>query len=640
MFPIMCKIMRFFSSLKYLFICAFILVTGGTVIAEDDDSITWHYIGFQQADSLKQLLDNDLLTEKQILALLLEISGRYHAFELDSSIVYAEKGIPLAKKLHDDNMLMEFYRLKAVAHAFKGDFDTALADFKKMEELADKLKNQKAKVHAIAMTGFTYMQQGSYNTAIDYYLKALKMYEMLENYDNIIAVLGNLSEMNRRLGNTEIAIQYLKQAEVVGSQLPNTSYTYTYRMPQIFNEYAYLYIINGGYDEALRYAMKADSLAKEDMTLNKCESKFLLARIYLHWQDYDRALQYARESYQRADILKDVSLYLKAGKVLSDILLAQGKYREAEIEALRAWQIDSTHLEASRGIAENIAKANIYMGDKEKAAYFFQKYAELNALYTEKSFHTTVSDLAIRYETNKKEELISSLEKERQMYIWLGMAGVLLTASLWVIFRQKLRNARRQHQLIAAESIQEGEIGERERIANDLHDRLGGSLSAVKIELNNEAGLQNIGDKIDACMKEIREVTNNIMPRTLRLFGLKEALEDLSAQFPHVQFHFFGDAQRFKRNLEYIVFCCAKELVNNAQKHSGAAHINVQLVQNRKYLTLTVQDDGCGFDEKTVTKGDGLQNIRNRIASCRGKLDIISAPGKGTEAVIELRVES
>jgi signal transduction histidine kinase len=80
--------------------------------------------------------------------------------------------------------------------------------------------------------------------------------------------------------------------------------------------------------------------------------------------------------------------------------------------------------------------------------------------------------------------------------------------------------------------------------------------------------------------------------------------------------------------------------VNNAQKHAGASIIHMQLVQSRKHASLTVQDDGCGFDEQTIKKGDGLQNIRNRIASCRGKIDIISSPGKGTETVIDLRIDN
>jgi signal transduction histidine kinase len=128
------------------------------------------------------------------------------------------------------------------------------------------------------------------------------------------------------------------------------------------------------------------------------------------------------------------------------------------------------------------------------------------------------------------------------------------------------------------------------------------------------------------------------MPSSLRLFGVKGALEDFCTHFHNVHFHFFGENMRMNQNLEYTVYCCARELVNNSQKHSGAENIHLQLVQSKKHVSLTVQDNGCGFDEKTVAKGDGLQNIRNRVASCKGKLDIVSSPGKGTETVIEIKL--
>jgi signal transduction histidine kinase len=204
---------------------------------------------------------------------------------------------------------------------------------------------------------------------------------------------------------------------------------------------------------------------------------------------------------------------------------------------------------------------------------------------------------------------------------------------------QKIRNSRKERQLVAAKAVQDGEIGERERLAKDLHDRLGGSLSAVKIGLKNAESLQSLSDKLDQCIQEVREITHNLMPRSLHV-GMKAALEDFAAQFPIVHFHFFGEEKRIKERLEFIIYCCANELVTNSIRYSGAENINVQLVQGEKHVSLTVQDDGCGFDEKTVSQGIGLKNIRDRVASCNGKLDIASSPDKGTETIIELRVEN
>jgi signal transduction histidine kinase len=360
----------------------------------------------------------------------------------------------------------------------------------------------------------------------------------------------------------------------------------------------------------------------------------------MHRNDYDRALQYAEESLEQANILKAANLYINAGKILSDIYLAQKRYPEAEAEAFKAWLIDTTNIDESRALINNIALANIYMGNTEKAAHYLNKYSALNAQYTEKSFHTTVSDLSILYETEKKVERIASLEKERRLYVWLGVVGALLAAALAIMLLLTIWNARKKQQLIANEALQEGEIGERARIAQDLHDRLGSSLAAVTIGLKNAESLQVVGNKIDICVKELREITNNIMPRSLQQFGMKGELEDFSAQFSNLYFHFFGEAKRISHSQEYAVYCCARELVNNALKHSGATVINLQLIQSKKHVSLTVQDDGCGFDEKTVKKGDGLHNLRNRVAASKGRIDITTASGKGTETVIELKVES
>jgi signal transduction histidine kinase len=218
------------------------------------------------------------------------------------------------------------------------------------------------------------------------------------------------------------------------------------------------------------------------------------------------------------------------------------------------------------------------------------------------------------------------------------MSVVLLAVALSIALWQKIKNAQKEKQIIAANAVQDGEMNERSRLAGELHDRLGGNLSAVKLELNSAESLHNVSDKLDACIEEIRRITHNLMPRSLQ-FGLKTAIENFTAQFPQVHFHFFGEEKRIRERLEFVVYCCANELVNNSIRYSGAENINVQLIQSKKHISLTVQDDGCGFDEKTVSKGIGLKNIRDRVASCNGKLDITSSPNKGTETTIELKIE-
>ena len=81
------------------------------------------------------------------------------------------------------------------------------------------------------------------------------------------------------------------------------------------------------------------------------------------------------------------------------------------------------------------------------------------------------------------------------------------------------------------------------------------------------------------------------------------------------------------------------ELVNNTLKHSGASHILVEIVRHHNDLTLTVQDNGCGFDPAKVSKGMGLNNIRTRVEAYNGNLMIDSKPGAGTEVNVEFELK-
>jgi signal transduction histidine kinase len=88
-----------------------------------------------------------------------------------------------------------------------------------------------------------------------------------------------------------------------------------------------------------------------------------------------------------------------------------------------------------------------------------------------------------------------------------------------------------------------------------------------------------------------------------------------------------------------MVYRILHELVTNAMKHAKAEHILVQIVRDADKIYLTVQDDGCGFDTSTESKGMGLRNIQARVTANGGELLIDSKPGKGTEVNIEIPVD-
>ena len=143
-------------------------------------------------------------------------------------------------------------------------------------------------------------------------------------------------------------------------------------------------------------------------------------------------------------------------------------------------------------------------------------------------------------------------------------------------------------------------------------------------------------DMLDQSIGELRRVAHHIMPESLMRYGLKTALEDFCQAVPGAHFQYLGENPRLDNRLEVLVYRCAYELVNNAVKHAQSTAINVQLMIDNGLVSLTVHDDGVGFDAQTVKSGIGLENIHARLAMYNGKMTIYSSPNKGTEVSVEI----
>jgi len=144
-------------------------------------------------------------------------------------------------------------------------------------------------------------------------------------------------------------------------------------------------------------------------------------------------------------------------------------------------------------------------------------------------------------------------------------------------------------------------------------------------------------DLLDTSIKELRRVAHNLMPESLMKYGLNAALSDFCLSTDKVKYHFFGTDRRPDEKTEIATYRIINEVVNNALRHSEAANINVQLLIDESRLHVSVEDDGKGFDPAIAEAGggNGLRNIRSRVTSLNGKIEIFTSPGKGTEVNVE-----
>jgi signal transduction histidine kinase len=191
----------------------------------------------------------------------------------------------------------------------------------------------------------------------------------------------------------------------------------------------------------------------------------------------------------------------------------------------------------------------------------------------------------------------------------------------------------------------------RSRIAADLHDDVGSSLSQVAImsevasqtDAAQSAAFEEIAGISRQVLESLSEIVWALDPSHDRLHDLTERMrwfagETLSARGISLDFRVSapGCQRDLSLDVRRQVFLVFKECMNNIARHAGAAHATVFLGEERNSLVLHVEDDGCGFDSLHAARGHGLGNMSRRAYLLGGKLETCSRLGQGT--TLDMRI--
>lgn len=320
------------------------------------------------------------------------------------------------------------------------------------------------------------------------------------------------------------------------------------------------------------------------------------------------------------------------------------------------------------------------------AYYYALRYAELGDTLLNRDKALALQRLALQFDTREKSSEIQNLEREKKVVeaqaqshqLTAGALAVALCAvSLAMFFiirdyRHRLHTDQviaRQNEELNQQIIRQledslqietmrgmiaGQEVERRRIAQDLHDSVGGMLAATRIQVENvlSRNLQNedntdlikVKSLLDETVSETRNIARNMQPGALMEFGLAKAVQDLTGRIygenaPHITFEHFGDCKNLDQTVALNSYRIVQELIQNSLKYASAAEILVQITRTDGQLALLVEDDGVGYDPKTVRKGMGTDNIANRIQFLHGELNVQTAPGEGTSTLVTIPLE-
>lgn len=604
----------------------------------------------RKVDSLEHVLKTAPPTgEADLIRLYDGLAWGYLETNEQKSMRYADLGLGVAEKIKAYKSINNFHRIKGMHHWGNARYAEAEHELNLALEAVDMMhkSGNYDEVDVDDQASALYGTFGNlYNTlgqgakALEYYFKALRLFEKHEWRESQSLAYSNMADLYYFMGNLSHAMDFYHRGDSI-ARLTNDALIRTYAERGM----AKVCMQKEDYEKAWEcinrvYDYVSSHQDEEGSSLSEC--LFVMTDIAIaenDWAKVEKLISQV-ESVETEYYQNLSAFYCQKAK----LCVHRNDYTQAERYALQARALNTDAPDKAREVFKLLADIYSHLGEPEKAKVFMNKADSIQTSWSNYAYQASLSEEEVRFETEKKDMTISSLSTQKQVMIAivsLCVVLLILLCAMYVIIR---RNHQRQKDLIAARVTLETETRERQIIAKDLHDGLGGMLSLLKLKIKNQeqdAAMQ----LVDESAREMRRVAHHIMPAELQTKGLVSSLSDFAISVPGAHFHYFSTDEnsetigRLPKEIELVLYRCAYELVNNAIKHASAERIDIQLMKEESQVTLTISDNGCGFVQTDENNGGmGLKNIRNRISQYNGKMNLLTTPGEGTEINITMPV--
>lgn len=548
----------------------------------------------------------------------------------DSAMVWYEQALTKAKKLGYKKGMAKTYNNIAIIHTYAAEYEKALMLYQEGIKVEEELGNMVGVAQGYNNMAVVYYQTRNFDNTLEYLKKAGEVLELSKDDATLKKTYVNIGAIHSYLGQEKEALDYYLKAYEISERLGDRR-----EMAICLGNMSDCYLNLGQFDKAEDCLNKAIAIKTQDKNEMGLMHEYAnLARLFDAKGDRDKA----EEHY---DLAVKTARKFKMKAELRDL------YRIYS-QSLLGWE----------------------RGD-DAYAMLELSYKYNDSLVNEQTAKA-LAELETKYETEKKERTILQQENllaeskldlmvQRRWLLALGLGFAvvimlaLLLAQRW---RARLRAERDAAIILEREegikAIFEATDNERKRIAADLHDGIGQQMSGLRLafaklgtdlkakEPNFTTRIDSLTAVLDDTCQEVRQISHEMMPKSLSENGLISALEDMlakSLKFSDMEYQFEhqGIDARLPEHLELSLFRVCQELINNVVKHSKATQVNVQLYKLKEYLVMLVEDNGKGMDDNARRQeGIGLKTLASRVNSINGELNFEPSPSAGTVATVRV----
>ncbi len=606
---------------------------------------------------------------------VIQLGVAYSYLNKDTSLLLGERSVALGEAQSDPliyaKALLEF-----------GDSYRVFKDLGKAEELVKRAREIYLENNAeseVASTnnvlGAIEKNRGDNEGAINFYLKALEVWERLGDTQNMIKPIINIGAVFQSSGRPLKALEYdvraWEIAEIIGDDRAKS---------YVSNNMAIIYN-----DLALRYQDMLDTAVYNVETYKDSASYFIDRGL----EAYQRGLDLSRKNKDEENSMRIlgnmVDLKITAGdyegaldlcsriekesialgnmRTLNSLRIRQAKVSRhfGQIEKAKRYAQEALNMASKEDMASDKAQAdfelyllNKDLGNVSTALAHFEAYQEYMSINGKIERNQAIAEVESRYQNAQKEKRILQQENDilelrakndkisKQRHRIIGGSLMLAILGFLGVYIGRIRKERND-KIAFAEALIFAQEEERKRIARDLHDGVGQSLLLIKKQMaNTREKTEENQQLISQTLEEVRSISRDLHPFQLKQFGLTATISDTIEKVAQSSDLFIShDIDNIDHLLtskaEIHVYRVVQEALSNIVKHAEASAARVVVKSLTDRVEILIQDNGKGFshaDKLETSKSLGIRTMFERISAIGGELKIGPGKSNGTEISI------
>lgn len=492
--------------------------------------------------------------------------------------------------------------------------------------------------------GNVFADQGKNVAAIEYYSDALFKAKQAKKQLDQGKILKNIGAIHMSMGNFKKAEHYYSEALSIANSLKNEKL-----IADCYNNLGTVYEQTGELNEAkTAYFTALTSYTKQQSFADIAMVSSNVAIVCKAKEEFDSCLFYNEIALKAAQSLNDQWMEAAIANNIGNLYGEQGnlekalKYLNQSLKAAQSINALEIEIMSLESISDAYAKA----GKHEKALEFLKKMQQQQKQFDDLALKKSIEELEIKYQTKEKDLLAEQLQKEKQNTLLLSIAGILIVIAIsgvWLIVKRKRLNEQYFSDLNAV--TVESEMNTRMKIASDLHDHIGQKIAVLQMhssQIEQTPIKEQFKNLINELGSEVRGISHSLVPEAFQ-FGLSRSLEELKSELEKtnairvdlaVQKSAF---ENFTAANNLLIYRVVQEIVSNVLKHAQATLLSIQIVKEEQFYTITIQDNGKGFETKTIKRSSGIgwKTIDARLQSIKASFKV-NSDSKGTTVTIKI----